>query len=288
MSIIVNKAAINFSDIFIKNFPGFLSVRNSKHQIVYINKPFSEWVANFTDMNIIGLTNNDICDLVDNNVADVFSQCHDMTLTYMDNNEKSNKIISFKFVDNVHHFDITKFKSVVENDVYIFTLAIDITDSYNKKMLYQKLAKTDSLTRIYNRNVLEELQLTSDNILIYIDLDNFKYINDSFGHLAGDKVLCDVANILKESFRHDDYIIRMGGDEYLIIINNEGADVEEVLQRIEIRFKTAFQNNYSRLSFSFGYNHFESNIDTTLDIIDRKMYKNKAAKNTWDNVKRTV
>lgn len=277
--VFMSKTAINFSDVFIKYFPGFLSVRDSKHRIVYINEPFREWVASLTDMNIIGLTNDDICDLVDGNVANVFSQCHDLTLTYMDNNEESNKIMSFKFDDNVHYFDVTKFKSVVEDEVYIFTLATDITDSYNEKMLYQKQAKTDPLTGIYNRSVLEDLQLKSDNLLIYMDLDNFKYINDSFGHLAGDKVLCDVANILKKTFRHDDYIVRMGGDEYLIIIDcTEDVDVKEALQEIEIRFKTKFQKNYPQLSFSFGYNRFESNIDTTLDIIDRKMYKNKATK----------
>ncbi|WP_429072737.1 diguanylate cyclase domain-containing protein, partial [Aeromonas veronii] len=82
-----------------------------------------------------------------------------------------------------------------------------------------------------------------------------------------------------KTFRHDDYIVRMGGDEYLIIIDcTENVDVKEALQEIEIRFKTKFQKNYPQLSFSFGYNRFESNIDTTLDIIDRKMYKNKATK----------
>ncbi len=168
---------------------------------------------------------------------------------------------------------------MVGDDSYIFTLATDITSSYNEKMLFQKQAKTDPLTGIYNRNILEDLQLNSDNLLIYIDLDNFKSINDSFGHLAGDKVLCDVANILKKIFRHDDYIVRMGGDEYLIIIGcTEDVDVKKALLEIETRFKTKFQENYPQLSFSFGYNRFESNIDSTLDIIDKKMYKNKATK----------
>lgn len=270
---------INFSEVFIKYFPGFLSVRDSQHRIVYINEPFREWISSLTDMNVIGLTNDDICDFVDGNVANVFSQCHDLTLTYMENNEESNKIMSFEHEDSLRYFDVTKFKSLVEGEVYIFTLAIDITDSYNEKMLYQKQAKTDALTGVYNRSILDNLKLNSDNLLIYIDLDNFKYINDSFGHLVGDKVLCDVANILKKTFRHDDYLVRMGGDEYLIIIGcTDDVDVKEALQEIEIRFKTKFQKNYPQLSFSFGYNRFESDIDTTLDIIDRKMYKNKATK----------
>lgn len=272
-------AAIDFSDVFIKYFPGLLSVRDAKHRIVYINEPFRKWVAAFTDISIIGLTNDDICGLVDGHVAKVFSQCHDLTLTFMADHEKSNKILSFTSEDSLHYFDVTKFKSMVGDDSYIFTLATDITSSYNEKMLFQKQAKTDPLTGIYNRNILEDLQLNSDNLLIYIDLDNFKSINDSFGHLAGDKVLCDVANILKKIFRHDDYIVRMGGDEYLIIIGcTEDVDVKKALLEIETRFKTKFQENYPQLSFSFGYNRFESNIDSTLDIIDKKMYKNKATK----------
>ncbi len=95
------------------------------------------------------------------------------------------------------------------------------------------IAEHDSLTGLYNRayfhDLLEESceKAKSGNAklaLLYIDLDNFKYINDSLGHLAGDQLLVEISNILNMRARRSDLIARLGGDEFVAIINDASPD----------------------------------------------------------------
>ncbi len=88
-----------------------------------------------------------------------------------------------------------------------------------------RLAETDQMTGLYNRVTAEKLikeKLSSEpdskNAMIMIDVDNFKPVNDKHGHAYGDKVLTKIGQMLKESFRKDDYVIRMGGDEFAVFM----------------------------------------------------------------------
>src|SRR5436190_1716113 len=91
----------------------------------------------------------------------------------------------------------------------------------------ENLATTDALTRVLNRRGFEEV-LTHElsvarrhgvgGVLLFVDLDEFKPINDTFGHAAGDEVLRTVANLLRAHIRDTDYIGRLGGDEFAILL----------------------------------------------------------------------
>ncbi|MCD7995473.1 MAG: hypothetical protein LUK37_28330 [Clostridia bacterium] len=63
-----------------ETYPGFLSLRNEKHQIVYLNQNFRDWIAKYTDVDPLGKTNIDLAAIVPENVADTFMQCHDGSL----------------------------------------------------------------------------------------------------------------------------------------------------------------------------------------------------------------
>jgi diguanylate cyclase (GGDEF)-like protein len=108
------------------------------------------------------------------------------------------------------------------------------------------LATHDPLTKLLNRTVLmETLQEAvqaarggSRSALIYVDLDNFKLINDSLGHTVGDKVLAEVATVLQKSVRGHDVPFRLGGDEFAIVLRDIGLDKaklisERILSRIQ-------------------------------------------------------
>lgn len=90
------------------------------------------------------------------------------------------------------------------------------------------LSKKDSMTKLYNRDTFEEIVtklLESENLskhsaFIMMDIDSFKSINDSYGHLIGDKVIIKVTNLLKRSFKYSDVLGRMGGDEFAIFMYN--------------------------------------------------------------------
>jgi len=93
------------------------------------------------------------------------------------------------------------------------------------KMLAEEQAHSDTLTGLRNRRslerILDHLAQTDESFsLIQIDLDYFKSVNDTLGHAAGDMILQHVANVLRRETRHDDFLIRMGGDEFLLVIKH--------------------------------------------------------------------
>lgn len=104
-------------------------------------------------------------------------------------------------------------------------------DNDNKELLTYEL-EHDKLTTLYNRTgydlVYHNLNLEA-TAFILMDIDDFKGINDKYGHAFGDKVLRKVGETLKENFRADDYICRIGGDEFAILLPNYGVDNTQVL-----------------------------------------------------------
>lgn len=116
----------------------------------------------------------------------------------------------------------------VEENILYTALVSDISERKAMIDRLTQLAERDSLTGLYNRHFLmDELERVVDrssrgekqNIaLLYIDLDHFKYVNDTLGHLAGDKVLQEVTKILEKRARGTDLLTRLGGDEFAILL----------------------------------------------------------------------
>ena len=111
--------------------------------------------------------------------------------------------------------------------------------------LLSKKNVTDQLTGVYNRKKLNALLqkyerngTPSDLGVVMMDIDYFKRYNDTYGHQAGDKVLKDVAGVLKESVRKKDIVIRYGGEEFLILLNSIKKNAaEEICQKIHTNLK---------------------------------------------------
>jgi diguanylate cyclase (GGDEF)-like protein len=146
---------------------------------------------------------------------------------------------------------------------------------------FETHANTDSLTGAYSRMFLDhwsERNLDGfEGHLILIDLDCFKKINDKFGHLTGDKVLVKFVEIVKSSIRDDDYLIRYGGDEFIIITNNEDREiVESIVYRIKEKCKSLEKFSFDIL-MSYGIAKLEERDDINKAIYkaDEALYKNK-------------
>ncbi len=119
---------------------------------------------------------------------------------------------------------------------YFTAIVADISERKALLDHLRQLAEHDSLTGLYNRQYfLEELERVVerarrqgglDCALLYIDLDNFKFVNDTLGHMAGDKVLIEVAGIIQKRSRRGDILARLGGDEFAVLlfdVNEETA-----------------------------------------------------------------
>lgn len=98
----------------------------------------------------------------------------------------------------------------------------------------EKLYRTDYLTQVYNRMSVEayfnSLEVSKPCAVIYCDLDNFKKINDVFGHDCGDETLCKCAKLLENTFEKNAMVARLGGDEFLVVV--EDCDVETLLTQV--------------------------------------------------------
>jgi diguanylate cyclase (GGDEF)-like protein len=132
----------------------------------------------------------------------------------------------------------------------------------------KELSRIDYLTGLKNsRSFYENLEVAIENFkrfkrpftVVYIDVDDFKTVNDTFGHLYGDGALKSVANIISESLRSTDVIARMGGDEFgLILLETSSKQSEEVLKRMMEKIAFIAKEEKLRVSLSFGAVCFEN------------------------------
>jgi diguanylate cyclase (GGDEF)-like protein/PAS domain S-box-containing protein len=156
----------------------------------------------------------------------------------------------------------------LENQPYIAGFALDITERKHMERRLEKMARTDALTGVFNRAKFNsDLKQMEENALRYnrgfaliaIDIDHFKRINDTYGHGAGDDVICEVVKIIGLQIRQLDSIYRYGGEEFHVILpetNLEGA----ILQAERLRKAVAEHNfNYvGRMTISLGIAEYQT------------------------------
>lgn len=160
----------------------------------------------------------------------------------------------------------------------------------------RKQAIHDPLTGLFNRNYFDRfIQIEVERSsryshtigLIMLDIDDFKQVNDSFGHQAGDRVLCAVSDRLVKTLRTSDSIVRWGGDEFLVILPENGQYSESVVGRIRAEVSgnpdiTAITGQ--PVTLSVGTSSWEpgsgTSIDESITLADRRMYLDKEGGDT--------
>ena len=142
---------------------------------------------------------------------------------------------------------------------------------------------TDALTKINNRaafnKYLKEIDFNdSSYYLMILDIDKFKSINDTYGHIEGDRALIYFANLLKKSIGNTCFLARYGGDEFVIIVktNNED-DVKEIINNINSLTKNTENDLGYKCTTSSGYIKLDKDIDIEKSIneADKMLYQNK-------------
>ncbi|MBN8429736.1 GGDEF domain-containing protein [Microbulbifer salipaludis] len=178
------------------------------------------------------------------------------------------------------------------------TAILDSSRHQTQKMLHQLTAElenhacTDALTGLSNRReaykAISELERRNRELagrysVLIGDLDNFKTINDTFGHSFGDRVLQDVAKVLRENTRSDDIVARWGGEEFLILLPNTDVEGGGILAEKLRKKVAALSDSYAesaRISISFGVAEggaAEPNHSHLLAEADSRMYRAKTA-----------
>ena len=137
---------------------------------------------------------------------------------------------------------------------YVFRQIIDALDKFKMNQLLRKQAETDQLTGLYNRKIYYDRMdkilgeavkkgKKIDIAIIYADLDHFKYYNDHFGHSVGDAVLVEFGKIFKNASQKLGWVIRFGGDEFIIVLDTAEYDT----------VKTVVDNIYKSIEQSRGF-----------------------------------
>jgi two-component system cell cycle response regulator len=157
----------------------------------------------------------------------------------------------------------------------------------------QNLSLLDDLTGLYNRRGflalaeqhLRMIQRKGAALLIYLDLDDLKLINDSCGHLEGNRALIVTANVLRACFRQSDILARLGGDEFCVLMTDAGQDSsQQVRKRLQQRadFINALSSWNFRLSLSVGIAEVpvvhQPSLNQLLRVADTQMYEEKRKK----------
>lgn len=183
-------------------------------------------------------------------------------------------------IDNVESLDLLSIQDLTSQEVRIRQLTIE--------------SQQDELTGIANRRKFEyefsrtyefALRTKITGALILLDLDNFKSINDRFGHSTGDSVLKQVGLALSPVVRNYEMLARVGGDEFAILISHSGEEaIERLMKQIPLALKSVRINPYDTtdltetLEISMGYCVFPLNDSSNKEVYemaDKIMYKNK-------------
>ena len=176
----------------------------------------------------------------------------------------------------------------------IVCIVKDITERKKIEEKLEKLAHYDILTNCYSRGyglaLLEQQIKTAKRkktpiLLLYLDLDNLKYINDTFGHQEGDRVLKETAKLFKSTLREVDIICRLGGDEFLLIFPESSLnDVPLIKERLNKNLKKLNQKLAKpyKIDFSVGLSCYNpdnpQSADELIRIADQNMYEEKKKK----------
>ena len=191
--------------------------------------------------------------------------------------------------EQIIKFSAYLLQNIEEMEEKIRELESELDKAYKELLI-------DPLTKVYNRKALERdlieiLEKGKDKdldlVIAMIDLDNFKYINDSYGHLVGDFVLIKFVKIIKSLIRSNDKIYRYGGDEFVIVFNRSTVvhavkSIERIINKIS-KTKLKYNDYIIPLSISVGITQHKKGdiVESLIKRAYNALYEAKATKNTY-------
>lgn len=274
----------NLLATLIDTIPDSIFYKDLEGTYLNCNKAFARDFYDATKDNVVGKVDSDLTINLD--IINNIKKTDKLVI-----NTKEKEIVKLKIEKNnkVNYMECIK-TPILDNNGKVNGI-VGIARNITSKVLSEKELKrksfTDKLTGVYNRTYFDEKinQLNKEKYLplslIMGDVDGLKVINDTVGHLKGDELLIEVADVLKQVCDNDNIIVRWGGDEFIILLpNTNHKKVNKICEKIKDECKIQ-PYSYVPLSISLGYatkNDMNTNIDDILKKAEEMAYKDKLTK----------
>lgn len=194
--------------------------------------------------------------------------------------------VRIPLLNNTHIIGIIYLtKSMILHPYFIAVFRNYAQSALINALLTQKIRNEDSMTGLMNKSffrqqlALKVSDTSKTNYVAMIDIDNFKKVNDTYGHLFGDRVIIAIANLIKDSFSMDCVSARYGGEEFIVMFN-EDTDECAFWQLEQLRVAIAetifeFDMGTVAVTASIGFSRIIDNVDKTISLADKALYRAK-------------
>ena len=194
----------------------------------------------------------------------------------------------YKGRENWFKVTINTFSLDEFTDKWMYALVYDIDSVKKREIMLEQMAATDALTGLYNRKhsldmMAEYIQKYPEmpNAVVYMDLDNFKSVNDTLGHAAGDSLLIRVAKSMRKYFGKDAVLGRIGGDEFILMCYNANHEYVDQMMQDFVNFVGSQSKEECptiNVTVSLGYvlyPDYGRDVAELADLADKALYKAK-------------
>ena len=256
----------NFKDIMTRDNTIILEVDMNNNSVIYDIK-----MKNLNSDSVKNLNFKQLCDIIEEKY--IFKDDLNLFKNII-NSEDNIKNIELRILINKNYIWVSVMKNIIKDPFYginkCFYYIKDIDKIKQESIKLKIQAETDQLTGIFNRKTVEQkinenMNFNNNCIFILIDVDKFKFVNDTYGHSIGDEVLKITSKRIKNTFRSNDIVGRIGGDEFIVfmtaiddlnIVNNKAKILSSPYKYIigEIEFELTLSIGISKFPFD-GINY---------------------------------
>ncbi|MCK4738092.1 MAG: diguanylate cyclase [Sulfurimonas sp.] len=284
---------INSTKILLQNIldndKSFLLVSNGT-EVIFANQTFLDF-ADFSSLSDFKSEGNHISDRFEKvDDPDFLHQLNNGVhwIEYMQKEQQNKNLkVLIKKNSNEYYFKLHSKEINIDNKLLYLITFDDITDDYIKIKDLTTEASTDPLTGLFNRRKLngvlsKEIDISSVTksplSIIFLDIDHFKNVNDTFGHDVGDEVLTDLSKIITSATRQGDFIARWGGEEFMIALQaTDNSAASHLAEKIRVAVEAYSFNVVGNITISLGvteYQQDESKNNFTKRV-DKALYEAK-------------
>jgi diguanylate cyclase (GGDEF)-like protein len=274
-------------DTALNNMPNGLCMFGADGNLAVLNHRFVDMMRLSGELVGRGASVHDVVSSCVN--AGTVSVASGMTIVGEIENAKAAEITTLDHARDCERALSWKFQPMVGGGTVV--LVEDITERRTSEARISHMARFDELTGLPNRvsfrneigRMLKGADSTSLSALLFVDLDQFKQVNDTLGHPCGDKLLCMVADRMREMLRADDFVARFGGDEFVVFqrgikANHDAADLaRRIVERLSERYEVDHHQVEIGASVGIALTQPGVSADGLLKNADMALYRAKAS-----------